>query len=164
MRLGNFLSYQTQIFSHWFSHVCTSFYFYPDEVWKKKSFSAHPNVYIYTYIVFSSLKINRRIPTTLRRLRKSSLSLWYMQFRRKWRGNGFRRVLKILLYICYSALEVSKFVCLRFFYLHLLETYKIYTYESWSFLLCKRFKYLCHRFSLIDCVSLILFMIWKTID
>ena len=57
MRLGKFLSYRAQIFSHWFSHVCTSFYFYPDEVWKKKSVSAHPTIHhIYIHNIYALIR------------------------------------------------------------------------------------------------------------
>ena len=97
-------------FQTWQNYICI-------HIRKYSLFTIYSLIYIYIYIYSFvwSLKINRRITTMLRGQRESSHSLWYVQFRRKWRGNGFRRDLNFLLYICYSALEVAKFACLRFF-------------------------------------------------
>ena len=46
-------------------------------------------------------------------------------------------VIFLIVYMLYSALEIATFLCLRFFYLNLLETYEIYTYKICSFLFCK---------------------------
>ena len=99
-------------------------------------FNLDKTIFVYIYIYsFFKLENKQKIPTRLRRLRKSSLSLWYMQFRRKWRGNGFRRNLKLffLLHICYNMLQCVRSckICMFTFFLlsFVRNLYNLYVYK-----------------------------------